>query len=614
MDSIIQKEDIRFTKLKNINKVQRSINQSLALILMLLVFFRAVFNLNIYEPYDAAAADAAVDNGFLCLAYNGVDTVGSQTLISDDRLEEHLRALKNSGYVTISQQDVLDYIHHGKPLPARALFLMFSDGTRDTAIFAQKIMEEQNMLASMFTYANKFESRDNKSLMGKEVKLLEETTFWETGSNGYRLSFINCFDRFGTYLGELDSAEFSRVGAYIDKTYDHYLMDYLRDEYGVPKESYEEMEARIQSDYASMEALYGKELGHMPRAYAIMHANTGAFGSNAKASAVNEQQIKRLFHMNFNRVDDAKNTRDTDIYDLTRMEPKAHWSVNHLLMRLWDSTGLAMAFETGVSEKAFDWKLASGAAACEQQQIIVTSPPRETGAIKLKKRSFANMALSVQLLGNQVGTQRILLRADDRRRTGAAVELTDNVLYLYNLEEGRENSRLILDMDLHDGIMQLAPEAAREQALQAEIEAIRSDHEGDKEQRIAALLEAAAQPGAQPKEKEIDPDTAGNRRVQLFLTERYLSVWIDGKLVIEHQDMGELPKSGFLWLESASSLSNAGIDVRDSVYDGRFQDLYITDTQTDAFLYDYRPDAKTLQKLERERRWTAVVDWFIKIL
>ncbi len=79
----------------------------------------------------------------------------------------------------------------GKALPDKALFLLFEDGRRDTAIFSQKIMEKYNYKATMFTYADKFEKNDPKFLMPKDLLKLVDSSYWELGTNGYRLEYIN---------------------------------------------------------------------------------------------------------------------------------------------------------------------------------------------------------------------------------------------------------------------------------------------------------------------------------------------------------------------------------------------------------------------------------------
>ena len=97
----------------------------------------------------------------------------------------------------------------------------------------------------MLTYPDKFEKKDIKFLMPEEIIELEKTTFWEMGTNGYRLAFINVFDRYNNNLGQLEPLEHASVSSYLGRKYNHYLMDYIRDEYGIPKESYTKMKERI---------------------------------------------------------------------------------------------------------------------------------------------------------------------------------------------------------------------------------------------------------------------------------------------------------------------------------------------------------------------------------
>lgn len=52
--------------------------------------------------------------------------------------------------------------------------------------------------------------------------------------------------------------------------------------------------------------------------------------------------------MNFNREGDSHNDRKSSIYDLTRMEPRAYWPVNHLLMRIYDDGADDIRFEKAI--------------------------------------------------------------------------------------------------------------------------------------------------------------------------------------------------------------------------------------------------------------------------
>ena len=261
-----------------------------------------LFTFKKYQPFQERGEEVAIeDKGFVALSYFGVSRIGTKDLIAKNRLEEHLQALKNSGYETITQQDIIDYYEHGDNLPRKALFLMFEDGRRDTAIFVQPLLEKFNYKSSIMTYAEKFELKDNKFLMPRELKDLENNSFWELGTNGYRLAFINCYDRYNNYLGELTPLKHVLLAPYMSRRYNHFLMDYLRDKDYFPKESYDMMQERISYDYEKLRDVYNKDVGYVPQAYVLMHSNTGAFGNNREVSAMNEKWITELFSMNFNR-------------------------------------------------------------------------------------------------------------------------------------------------------------------------------------------------------------------------------------------------------------------------------------------------------------------------
>lgn len=202
---------------------------------------------------------------------------------------------------------------------------MFEDGRRDTALFSGPLLEKYNYIGTVMSYGNKLKEKDPKFLNAKDIKTLEKSSYYEMGTNGYRLSYINVFDRYDNFLGELSPEEFTSLSKYIDKNYNHYLMDFIRDEHGIPSEDYDQMENRITEDYLLMDEIYKRELGMLPRVYALMHSNTGRFATDKNVSIVNEKLIKQHFSINFNREGSALNDRKTDPYDLTRIQPQAYW-------------------------------------------------------------------------------------------------------------------------------------------------------------------------------------------------------------------------------------------------------------------------------------------------
>ena len=249
----------RLVSKKDYKKFIRGIIEGIVLLLLLIILLKSLFDTTSYEPFTndlILNEKGQEDTGFIALAYLGVSRMGADTVISTQRLEEHLEALYNNGYVTITQQDVIDYYTKDKKLPKKALFLIFEDGYTGTAIFAQKILEKYNFKATMVTYGDKMFSRDSAFLDAKDLGNLERSTFWEIGTNGYRLSYINVFNKENHYIGELESTQFNILAPQLGRNYNHYLMDYIRDDYGIPKETYAQMKERIIADYE----LLGKSL------------------------------------------------------------------------------------------------------------------------------------------------------------------------------------------------------------------------------------------------------------------------------------------------------------------------------------------------------------------
>ena len=546
---------------KDRKKVIRGTVQALILVFLLVLVIKAIFTFSKYSPYEAV--NSSEENGFIVISYFGVDRNGTNTLISTESLENQLKALKENGYVTITQQDVLDYYDDGKVLPNKALLLLFEDGRRDTAIFAQKIMEKYNFKATMLTYADKFSKKDPKFLMPKDLKELVDSSYWELGTNGYRLEYINVFDKDENYLGELTPIEFSEVSNKIRRHYNHYLMDFIRDEDNLPKENYNEMNERIDYDYEKLYEIYNKELGSVPMLYALMHSNTDQFGTNDKVSEINEMWINKLFSMNFNREGFSLNTEDSSIYDLTRIQPQAYWSTNHLLMRIWDDTKENTNFVIGDEERAKSFQKINGEAEFKDDTIILTSLPKEQGTIKLiDSEDYKNIKLSVELNGNIIGSQAIYLRASDDLKNNLRFKIINNNIEITESINGKEE--LIYSENLND----------------------------DRDIN------------------DIDIKEQGNKKVNITLNENKLGVTLDGETIVEGLDIKNTDKGG-IFLESAwGEYGYSQRNIADDVYDGVFKKLKVTELN-DTVLYDSSLKETELIKYNVKNYSKKIINWFI---
>ena len=616
---------------KDLRKLIRSILEGALLIGLLLAAARILTASKGYIPYDPEDPNvvSGADQGFLAVSYFGVDRRSTDTLVSVRQLDAQLGALHSLGYVTVSQEDVENYYSRGTALPDKALFLLFEDGRRDTALFAEKILEKYNYKATILSYADKFGEGDPKFLSPKDLNKLLKTGYWELGTNGYRLSYINTFDRYDRFLGQLTSDEFVRIHSYLGRDYNHYLMDYIRDEDRLPTESTQEMESRITQDYRSMEEIYTQELGQVPGLYCLMHANSGRFGNTQSVSRVNGRNIQALFRMNFNRDGYSLNSRESSVYDLTRIQPQACWNTNHLLMRLWDdlpdSRKEEILFVSGQPDTAEaeekNWELRKGAVEYEADSIMLTTLPKGEGLLRLKDRSAENVTIEAELLGNQIGGQSLYLRANEDRSRCLCVSIQNNRLIVSETDNGNSTDLFILD--LHE----LVPEKDRVSVEEDSRDALAAEFTtrgrfaksaADSMVFYSAANDAKQTPaasvgeGAEEYIPEIQINDSGRVRLTVRLEGNTLQVLVDGQDVTGVIPVSVSGSGGIAIGSSWGSWGYSQRNVADDVYDGVFHNLSITENGT--CLYDNRLTG--LQKLWNtlQAAWIGTINWFIRNL
>ncbi|MFB9277293.1 polysaccharide deacetylase family protein [Cohnella cellulosilytica] len=562
---------------KNRRKKIKTAIQLVLLALVGYILFHALVDVERYK--EPERSEWTSDQGFVALSYFGVSRTGTPKLISKRELDKQLKALKDQGFVAVSQQDVLDYYREGKKLPDKALFLSFEDGRNDSALFAQPLLEKYNFKATFLSYANKMGNGERKFLQPKEMKKMTRNGYWELGSNGYRLAYINIFDSEGRFVGMKDESEL-RNKMKIDY-YNHYLMDFLRDEEMIPTETRSEMEARITEDYRLMEEIYTAQLGFVPNVYMIMHANALGQGMNRLVTAANEAEIKRIFKMHFNRDGVAFNGKNGDLYDLTRVQPAAYWYTNHLLMKIAADTGQRMQFLTGDAKRAKDWTLVGGAAEFIDNRIALTSLPAAPGTLVLNgSEGYRDVELEATLTGNVVGRQSIYVRYDRERNSFVRISLDNNQVTVEQKKAGQDVERLVqLELD-----------------------------EPDWKETDLALNKATVYSKAQTSELDLTEETrypvniAGKRKLAISVSGSELRVTVDGNVQTYESPIDDGISAGSVALESEYNVQNE----RDDIYDGVFEDVQIKG------LYSNRYTGLNKWVKEIERSVNRAVDWMIE--
>ena len=523
---------------------------------------------------------------FVAISYNGIvkrPTEGGK-IVNLAAFMEQMQALKASGYQTITQQDIVNAYERGGLLPEKALLLIFEDGIFDSALLAQPTLEACNYHATMCTYAGNLSDEQQLYITAENAKQLVDSSYWEMGSNGYRLSYINVFDRYENYFGDLTTAEYLDIHNYLRRDYNHYLMDFLRDENRLRRESEAQMESRISWDYEKARELYLQDLGYVPGLYILMHSNTGAYGNDPLVSRKNEEMMRKVFSMNFNRQGSCLNMLDASLYDLSRLQSRQYFSTNHLMMRIWDDTGHEVKFRLGDASVAAHWKRLCGVAEYSDHRVIVTSMPYGKGAVMCNEGLPEEFTLTVRLQGNVVGQQSIAMRADEHGEGGIVVRLHNNMLYVE--DPASVEPVFALNLLVFDGgpfASRAEDELAGKQALCRTI--IENDDDGDRviqAQEELAYLETLRAPsiaeGAEPYIPELDIDEQDDRALRVEVSGSYISVWLDDTLVVDHMKVSD-GAGNRLVLGSEITTDNerfSQTNLSDDVYDAVFRDLRIT--------------------------------------
>lgn len=618
------RSDPEFTALKNKKKKQRTILEILVLIILAGLIINALFTFTQYQPYSWKTAEFDGDKGFVALSYYGVDRTGTGELIGEEQLEHHLEVLKNNGFVTITGTDIQDYYQKGKQLPRRALFLSFQDGRRDTAIFVEKLLEKYNYHAMMSTYAENLRGDDMKFLHPEELTDLTKHGYWELGSNGYRLYYINVFDRWRHYLGNMNPVVYAHLTSVLGRNYNHYLMDYIRDDTDFPVESYQVMKDRISNDYLLMRDIYTKDIGYVPEIYTLMHSNTGRFGNHADVSSVNEYWIRKLFRANFNREGDSHNWRNSSIYDLTSMAPRSYWPANHLLMRIKHDGVPDITFEKGDSGQYAAWELQKGAAEFRDEAIILTTEPKERGLMKLRdSNAFTDILITVDVKGNEYGSQQLYLRADDALENYLVVELINNNLVVGQRLNGAYTEIEKIDLDRFEGKACLSVEEDQQRVAMEEQKVLaryaantasakeqlkRRQEEGKKTPRTVAE-------GAPEFREALSYHKRGERKLQIKLQGDRLSVKLDDKDAVKDRVvLSDASGSLFLgarWPGYGYSQINLADDVYDAVFDGLKVESLSSGQGSDPVLYDVHYQGIQKYKQMLAKLWLRILDWVL---
>lgn len=143
----------------------------------------------------------------------------SDETVSGPTLEEHMAALSEAGYTSVTLADLRDYVERGENLPSKPVVITFDDGYASNLEIGLPILEKYGMKATIYVIGcsvGKDTYKDTGEAMtphftGEQAKQLEETGLITIGSHGYNIHEVKGRDpdpiRHGVLQREDESEE-----------------------------------------------------------------------------------------------------------------------------------------------------------------------------------------------------------------------------------------------------------------------------------------------------------------------------------------------------------------------------------------------------------------------
>ena len=105
------------------------------------------------EKATVEAVAPRYEGAVMALAYHGIGSASDGEggfVVSPKRFGEHLAALRTGGMNVVTASDVDRSFRGGPPLPPNAVMLTFDDGRADAMLFADPLLRQARMKATMF--------------------------------------------------------------------------------------------------------------------------------------------------------------------------------------------------------------------------------------------------------------------------------------------------------------------------------------------------------------------------------------------------------------------------------------------------------------------------------
>lgn len=308
--------------------------------------------------------------GIPVLLYHGIVKEPDRFNLTQERFAEHMRALADAGYRTISVSDLEKYLSGtADTLPAKSFLLTFDDGRRDSYYGADPVLYLLGYRAAMFVPTGPTLTQTKKSsyyLSRPELQAMVESGRWEIHSHAVQ-------------------KEGGRVLIDAKGTEGNFLSDHRWNADSGKSETAEEYRTRITTELVDSYNAIVREFDTPALSFSYPFGDYGQQSStNRDASNVIFEIVRHTYALAFRQVWPADsgftlNYPGESRYLVRRIEPSPELSGAELLALI--ERGYAKPLPYLVSSGGGDgWKLSWGTITYTSEKMTIASRGEGTGA------------------------------------------------------------------------------------------------------------------------------------------------------------------------------------------------------------------------------------------
>ena len=295
---------------------------------------------------------------------------------------EHLYALKEAEWHTVTLDELYKFLKEGAPLPDKSFLLTFDDGRRESFYPTDPILKELGFTAVMFVITGSSLPEQGKPspfyLTKTELQYMLDTGRWEFGSH--------------TNQGhEWYPVSLATEGASAQETT---LGHFLSNKFWIPEEERfetdDEFKERVYNDLLmakrKLEEQYGKPMLAFAFPFSDFGQNTVNFPG---AEDILEEVVPKLHQLAFYQTwegnGDTYNYPDKDVFFVKRIEPTADWSGEKLLSMLHGGQAKKLPYD----EQNFgDAWMGTWGEMSSDKTLTISAAPQTTGGEAMLNGSY----------------------------------------------------------------------------------------------------------------------------------------------------------------------------------------------------------------------------------